>query len=111
MSDPVRHAIVGIAEGHVALQLALTGIYVEEVAGAREAEDALADYLEQDIEIIVLQEELIEGFSLAMKERLARHHGPPLVAECPSFDVADSEVDAYLSAVLKPAIGYEMRLE
>ena len=111
MPENALHSVVGIAQGHVALLLALTGLHVEEVTNASEAEEILADYLERDVEIIVLQEELQEGFSTLMQERLANHRGAPLVAECPSFEEADSEVDAYLSAVLKPAIGYEMRLE
>jgi len=30
---------------------------------------------------------------------------------CPAFDSEESRVDSYLAEVLRPAVGYEIRLE
>ena len=102
---------LGIARGHVAIMLGLTGVRVEEVAGAREAEETLSAALESGADLVIVQEEFREGFSPWFRDHLVRRRGLPLVVYCPSFDTEDPEVDAYLSAVLKPAVGYEIRLE
>ena len=98
------HGVVGIANGHVALELELTGILVEHVADAAEAEEALAALLESDTRIVVVQENLEKVFSEGFVDRLARHRGNPLVVYCPLFDEEDAEVDEYVAALLKPAV-------
>jgi vacuolar-type H+-ATPase subunit F/Vma7 len=103
--------VVGIANGPVALQLKLAGVPVEEAADSQEAEAILDGLLEGKAQIVVVQEDLCKGFSAWFEERLARHHSLPLVVNCPLFDKEESEVDDYLAAVLKPAIGYEIRLD
>ncbi len=103
--------VVGIANGPVALQLKLAGVAVEEAADPQEAEAILDGLLEGKAQIVVLQEDLGKGFSAWFEDRLARHHSLPLVVNCPLFDKEESEVDDYLAAVLKPAIGYEIRLD
>jgi vacuolar-type H+-ATPase subunit F/Vma7 len=103
--------VVAIAKDHTALQLALTGVYVEEVRDAREAEDVLSRYLEDGASVLIVQEDFRLGFSEYFGAQLAKRRGLPLVVYCPSFDDNDTNVDAYISSVLKPAIGYEIRLE
>lgn len=104
-------SVVAIAKDQVALQLALTGAYVEEVRDAREAERVLERYLNDGTRVVIVQEDFRQGFSDYFTIRLARHRGLPLVVYCPSFLEGESNVDAYISSVLKPAIGYEIRLE
>ena len=103
--------VVGIGEGHVAIMLGLTGMHVEEVSGVEEAEEALDSYLEGDTRFVIVQEKFRDAFSPWFKERLMAHRGLPLVVFCPSFDKEDSDVDEYLASVIRPAVGYEIRLE
>ncbi len=102
---------VAIAREHLAILLSLTGMRVEEVEDAQEAERILGQFLDTDATLVVVQEEFLPEFSESFRDRLVAHHGSPLVVYCPSFDKEDSETDAYLASVLKPAVGYEIRLE
>ena len=103
--------IVAVAKDHMAVNLGLTGIHVDEVTDAKEVEAILLDYLKSDVEVLIVQETFRDAFSEWFRNSLARHRGLPLIVYCPVFEKVDSEVDAYLTAVLKPAIGYEIRLE
>jgi len=103
--------VVGIANGHVALQLRLAGVPVEEASDPSEAESILSELLETRTHMVIVQENLGDGFSSAFKERLARHRSRPLVVPCPTFDAEELDVDDYLAAMLRPAIGYEIRLD
>ena len=85
--------VVGVAQGHVAIMLALTGMHVEEVGNAREAQEAIEGLLESDTQFVIVQESFRDGFSPWFKERLTAHRGLPLVVYCPAFDKEDSEVD------------------
>jgi vacuolar-type H+-ATPase subunit F/Vma7 len=102
---------VGIAEGHVAIMLSLTGMHVEEVSSVEEAEEALDSYLDSDARFVIVQEKYRDAFTPWFQERLMAHRGLPLVVSCPAFDKEDSEVDEYLASVIRPAVGYEIRLE
>jgi len=103
--------VIAIAKDHVALQFSLAGIPVAEIKEAVEAERACAQFLDSDLRLVIVQEEFRDGFSEAFTEQLERHKGRPLIVFCPSFDAEDAAIDADLSAVLKPAVGYEIRLE
>ncbi len=104
--------IIALAGGTVGLKLALAGMHVENTDGTRGVETRLGELLESDeASVVVVQEEHRSRFSEWFTERLRRHKGLPLVVYCPSFEDEESNVDAYLAAVLKPAIGYEIRLE
>ncbi len=104
--------VIAIAKDQVALQLALTGVPVVEVREASEAEQVLAQHLrEEGTQLVIVQEEFRAGFSEFFATQLARHRGLPLVVFCPAFDREESDVDTYISSVLKPAVGYEIRLE
>ena len=103
--------IVALASDAVALNLSLTGVLVEEFSSTTEAEKRCEKLLEGNLDVLILEESLRGDFSERMKDRLKKHMGAPLVVNCPAFDEEDSDVDAYLSSVIKPAIGFEIRLD
>lgn len=102
--------ICALARDATALNLALTGIRVEEVSDTKDAEDRCDELLEDGLDVLIIEEQLRDEFTDRMKDRLKRHEGRPLIVYCPAFDEEDSNVDAYLSAVIKPAVGFEIRL-
>ena len=102
--------VVAIASDTTGLNLALTGIRVEEIADPKEAEKRCDDLIEDGLDVLIVDERLREQFSDRMREKLFRHKGLPLLVNCPVFDKEDSEVDAYLSSVIRPAVGFEIRL-
>ncbi len=103
--------VVAIAQDHVALNLALTGVTVRRAADVESAEEMLRNLLESDHDVVIVQEDFRDAFSERFINTLSKHKGSPLLVYCPMFEEEDADVDAYLSAVLKPAIGYEIRLE
>lgn len=102
--------ITALASGNAAMKLALTGLRVREVADAKDAEDALESMMQEKLDVIIIEEKLRHGFSERTQEKLKRHKGAPLLVNCPSFDEEETDVDAYLSSVIKPAVGFEIRL-
>ena len=102
--------ICALAKDATALNLALTGIRVEEVSDVKEAETRCDQLLEDGLDVLIIEEHLRDEFTDRMKDRLKRHEGEPMIVYCPAFDEEDSNVDAYLSAVIKPAVGFEIRL-
>ena len=104
--------VIALTRGQTSLQLSLAGVFVEETPTVDDAEKRLGQILEsREARVIIVQEEYRTEFSEWFAERLRRHKGLPLIVYCPAFEEEDSNVDAYLTAVLKPAIGYEIRLE
>lgn len=103
--------IAAFVKDNTALKLMLAGIRVEITHDAGTAESRLDELLESDTSVAIVQEEFRSQFSEFFTERLRRHKGLPLIVYCPAFEEEESNVDAYLSAVLKPAVGYEIRLE
>ncbi|HNV21971.1 MAG TPA: hypothetical protein PLB67_11295 [Candidatus Hydrogenedentes bacterium] len=103
--------VVGIADEHLAILLALTGMHVEEVRDPAAAQDILDRLLDSDAQFVIVQESFREAFSPWFNDRLLAHRGLPLVVYCPAFDKEDADVDAYLASVIRPAVGYEIRLE
>lgn len=102
--------IAALASDATALNLELAGIHVEEIADLREAERRCTELLDERPDVLILEESYRTRFSDRMQDRLARHKGAPLVVFCPAFEEADTDVDAYLSAIIKPAVGFEIRL-
>lgn len=102
--------VVALASDATALNLELAGIRVEDVTDLREAEKRCGEILDERPDILILEERFRTQFSDRMQDRLARHKGAPLIVFCPAFDEADTDVDAYLSAIIKPAVGFEIRL-
>ncbi len=103
--------IVALASDAVALNISLTGVHVEEFSSTGEAEKRCEELLEDNLDVLILEERFRDDFSERMQDRLKNHKGAPLVVNCPAFDEEDSDVDAYLSSVIKPAIGFEIRLD
>ena len=99
-----------VASGASAMNLALTGLRVVEVTDAKDAESVLENLLQEKLDVIIIEEKLRHGFSERAQDRLKRHKGAPLLVNCPSFDDEETDVDAYLSSVIKPAVGFEIRL-
>ena len=102
--------IAAVARDATALNLGLTGIHVEDVRDIREAEKRVDELLQDKLDVLILDERYREEFSDRFMTRLQRHTGEPLVVFCPPFEDEDADVDAYLSAVIKPAVGFEIRL-
>jgi hypothetical protein len=103
--------VIAVAQDRVALALGLTGVQVLEPTNVSEAEEIILPLLESDTELLIVQESFRDAFSERFQLALSRHRGTPLLVYCPAFEREDSEVDAYLASVLRPAIGYEIRLE
>ena len=102
--------ISAIAQGAMALNLTLAGIRVEDVSDAKDAEARCDELLRDDVDVLIIEERLRDAFSERMQDRLKQHTDEPLIVYLPAFDEEDSDVDAYLSAVIKPAVGFEIRL-
>lgn len=103
--------IIAVARGQSALQLGLTGVRVEEAASVEAAEQRLDELLVSDAEMLIVEEALRDEFSEWFRLRLARHGGLPLVIFAPAFASEDAGTDAYINAILKPAVGFEIRLD
>ena len=102
--------VIALASDTTALNLMLTGIQVEEVSDAKTTESRIDVLLQSDLDVLVIEEKLREDFSNRLQFRLKEHSGAPLIVYCPAFDEEDSDVDAYLSSIIKPAVGFEIRL-
>lgn len=103
--------VVAIAHGQTALELALTGVPVRETADHREAEQILNELLGSDSQVVIVDEAFRGRFSEFFTNRLARHTGLPLVIYCPSFAEEDARTDEYINAIVRPAVGFEIRLD
>jgi vacuolar-type H+-ATPase subunit F/Vma7 len=102
--------IAAIAMDSTALNLALTGVRVEEITDIREVESRCDKLMQDELDVLIIDERYREDFSERFADRLKNHEGEPLLVFCPHFDEEDSDVDAYLSSVIKPAVGFEIRL-
>ena len=103
-------SIAALAKDSTAMNLALTGIRVEEIPDAKDAEKRLEELLQDGLDVLILDERYRDEFSARTMQRLSGNQDASLVVFCPPFDEEDSDVDAYLSAVIKPAVGFEIRL-
>lgn len=103
-------SIVALASGATALNLALTGIAVEEISDPKDVETRCDELMQKGPSVLILEEGLRETFSERMRDKMARHKGDPLIVYCPAFEEEDADVDGYLSSVIKPAVGFEIRL-
>lgn len=103
--------IVALARGNSALALGLTGVPLEDLRTQSAVEDRLSELIESNLDVVVVAEEWRDGFSEWMQNRLAKHGGRPLVIYCPQFSDEDPGTDAYINAIVKPAVGFEIRLD
>lgn len=102
--------VLALATDATALNLALTGILVEEFSDTKEAERRCLELLDDDVDVLLIEEKLSAAFSERAHDRLAQHQGEPLLVYCPAFEEEDTDVDEYLSSIIKPAVGFEIRL-
>jgi len=103
--------VIALANGQAALQVGLTGVPVEELYDAESVERRLSELLDSDAEVVIVNEEFRDQFSEWFQGRMARHKGLPLVIFCPSFEEEDAGTLAYINAIVKPAVGFEIRLD
>ncbi len=103
--------VVALANGQAALQVGLTGVPVEEVYDVETVENRLMELMGSDAEVLIVNEEFRSQFSEWFQGRLARHSGLPLIIFCPSFEEEDAGTLAYINAIVKPAVGFEIRLD
>ena len=102
--------VIALATDSTALNLLLTGVTVEEISESKEVESRIDQLLQSKLDVLIIEEKLRENFSNRMQSRLKDHSGAPLIVYCPAFDEEDTDVDAYLSSIIKPAVGFEIRL-
>ncbi len=106
-------SIVAIAEGTLALQFGLAGLRVEQPDTENNVEQLLDAMLDAPdaCALIIVQDKFRRGFSEWFTERLRRRKGHPLVVFCPEYADDSMDPNAYITAILKPALGFELRLE
>lgn len=104
--------INAIAKGETGLQIGLAGVHVQHAASAQEAETLLAKDIEEgSAQLVIVDEAYRSQFSDWFQTRLARHNKLPLVIFCPAFAEEDPGTDAYINSIVKPAVGFEIRLD
>ncbi|MBI2425481.1 MAG: hypothetical protein HYV27_21830 [Candidatus Hydrogenedentes bacterium] len=103
--------VVAIANGQSALQVGLTGVPVTEARDPKEVESLLVKYMESGANVVIVDEAFRSQFSEWFEARLAKHSGLPLIIFCPSFEEEDAGTLAYINAIVKPAVGFEIRLD
>lgn len=104
--------VVALARGDIALNLDLTGVQVEHVKDVAEVEKRAREMMEKGAtQVLIIEEGFRAEFSDIFKDHLKRHHGEPLIVFCPVFEQEESNVDEYLSSIIRPAVGFEIRLE
>jgi len=103
--------IVVVAKGHVALQFGFTGIRVEEIDDAADAEPIVSALLEGGSLLIIIDDRFRADFSPGLLETIDEHRGLPLVVYCPSFEHDVPGAEAAMAAELRRLIGYEIKRE
>ena len=103
--------MIAVAHGNTALSLALTGITVEELHDVKDAEKRLVELLDSQHEVVIADERYRDELSEWFQLRMQRHSGLPILIFCPTFDEEDAGTDAYINAIVKPAVGFEIRLD
>lgn len=102
--------VVAIAQGNTALALGLSGARVEHAETVREVEQRVSELMESDeVEVVILDEGWRGQFSEWFTLRLSRHRGLPLIIFCPAFEEEDAGTDTYINAIVKSAVGFEIR--
>lgn len=105
-------SIVAIGHGNSTLSVSLTGVPVEDIEDVREVEKRLSDLMDtRAVDVVIVDEAYRDQFSEWFSMRLAKHGGRPLIIFCPAFEEEDPNTDAYINAIVKPAVGFEIRLD
>lgn len=103
--------IVALAQGNNVLSLGLTGVDVEECISVDAVEDRLNALMQSNAQVVIVDEVYRDKFSEFFANRLARHSGLPLIIFCPAFEEEDAGTAAYINSIVKPAVGFEIRLD
>jgi len=103
--------VTALASGQTAIELGLTGVPVEETADPKVVEQRLVELLDSDAQVVIVDEVFRGRFSEWFNNRLARHAGLPMIIFCPAFAEEDAGTNAYINAIVKPAVGFEIRLD
>lgn len=103
--------IIAIGRTAVELGVGLTGVRVESFDDVQAVETRIEELLDSDARVVLIDETYRNHFSEWCANRLARHKGQPLVIYCPAFEQDDAGTDAYINSILKPAVGFEIRLD
>ncbi|MCP4639812.1 MAG: hypothetical protein GY851_05240 [bacterium] len=104
-------AVVGIANGHLAVQFNLAGIAVSEASTPDETREAINAALSSAARVVMVQEDLDAALPELFRAALRQRQALPLVVVCPAFETEASGVLDYVSRVVRPAVGYEIRVE
>lgn len=103
--------IVALAQGNNVLSLGLTGVDVEQCTSVDEVEDRLSELMQGEAQVVIVDEYYRSRFSEFFQGRLSRHSGLPLIIYCPAFEDEDPGTEAYINSIVKPAVGFEIRLD
>ncbi|MBX3179744.1 MAG: hypothetical protein KF886_20515 [Candidatus Hydrogenedentes bacterium] len=103
--------VVALANGQAALQVGLTGVPVEEVFSVDAVETRLAQLMDSDTDLVIVNEEFRDHFSEWFQMRLAKHNKLPLIIFCPSFENEEAGTLEYINSIVRPAVGFEIRLD
>lgn len=103
--------VVALANGQAALQVGLTGVPVEEVFSVDAVETRLAELMDSDTDLVIVNEEFRDQFSEWFQMRLAKHNKLPLIIFCPSFENEEAGTLEYINSIVRPAVGFEIRLD
>lgn len=102
--------VMAIAREEMALGLGLTGVPVQVTGELKEVERIVEELIEAKTQMVILDEYYRDKFSETFSIKLQRHSGLPLVIFCPAFAEEKAGTDAYINAILRPAVGFEIRL-
>ena len=103
--------VLALANGQAALQVGLTGVPVEQVTSVDAVENRLAELMESDTQVVIVNEEFRDQFSEWFQMRLAKHNRLPLIIFCPSFENEEAGTLEYINSIVRPAVGFEIRLD
>lgn len=105
--------VCAIAQGSLAIHLGLAGLHVEQPESGETVESILDAMLNdpENYVLIIVQEVYRRDFSEWFLERLKRHKGRPLVVFCPDYSDDTIDPHSYVTTILKPVLGFELRLE
>jgi hypothetical protein len=84
---------------------------VHEVTAIDEVETLIADLLDSETRVVIVDDRFRDRFSEWLANRLRQHSGLPLVIFCPIFTEEEAGTEAYINSIVRPAIGFEIRLD
>lgn len=103
--------LLAITGPRLGLKLRLAGVPTEEATDPEAIEELIVKGVGSGVRVLIVQEDFRDRFSKQLVELLDRPRETPLLAFCPSFEEEESDALEYVAAVVRPAVGYEIRLE